>query len=160
MGKLIDRIPGSRASFDIKFTRLGFENACWIALQASRCQQAFSKPSCPVNLISKETHLVFSIFTVKEWYWYSINIGYNQERQGRECSLFWYKWILSLIYVSVTLCCTITYYYACLHVYEPRHEISNNVVCATSNGSDQAEHTRSLIRVFASRLTILWVLSY
>ena len=29
--------------------------------QASRCQQAFSKP-CLVNLISKDTHLVFSIF--------------------------------------------------------------------------------------------------
>ena len=39
--------------------------------------------------------------------------------------------------------------------YEPRHEISNNVVCATSKGSDQPAHTRSLIRVFASRLSIL-----
>ena len=29
---------------------------------------------------------------------------------------------------------------------EPRHEISNNVVCATSKGSDQPAHTRSLIR--------------
>ena len=52
MGKLIN--------FYIKFTRLGFENACWIARQASRCQQAFSKP-CLINLISKDTHLVFSI---------------------------------------------------------------------------------------------------
>ena len=43
-------------SFDIKFTRLGYENACWIARQASRCQQALSK-SCLVNLISKDTHL-------------------------------------------------------------------------------------------------------
>ena len=34
-------------SFDIKFTRRGFENACWIARQASRCQQAFSKPCLP-----------------------------------------------------------------------------------------------------------------
>ena len=38
---------------------------------------------------------------------------------------------------------------------EPVHEISNNVVCATSKGSDQPAHTRSLIRVFASRLSIL-----
>ena len=38
---------------------------------------------------------------------------------------------------------------------EPRHEISNNVVCATSKGSDQPVHTRSLIRAFASRLHIL-----
>ena len=34
---------------------------------------------------------------------------------------------------------------------EPRHEISNNVVCATSKASDQPAHTRSLIRAFPSR---------
>ena len=47
-------------SFDIKFTRLGFEKACWIARQASRCQHTFSKP-CLVNLITKDTHLVLEI---------------------------------------------------------------------------------------------------
>ena len=46
--------------------------------------------------------------------------------------------------------------------YELRHEISNNVVCATSDvvfatskASYQPAHTRSLIRTFASRLNIL-----
>ena len=34
------------------------------------------------------------------------------------------------------------------------HEISNNVVCATSKASDQHAHTRSLIRAFASRLSV------
>ena len=43
---------------------------------------------------------------------------------------------------------------------EPLHEISNNVVCATSNGSDQPAHTRRLIRAFASRLSILCLFSY
>ena len=38
---------------------------------------------------------------------------------------------------------------------EPRHAISNNVVCATSKGSDQPAHKRSLIRAFASCLIIL-----
>ena len=38
---------------------------------------------------------------------------------------------------------------------EPRHETSNNMVCATSKASDQPAHTRSLIRAFASRLIIL-----
>ena len=38
---------------------------------------------------------------------------------------------------------------------EPRYEISNNVVSATSKASDQPAHTRSLIRAFASRLNIL-----
>ena len=47
--------------------------------------------------------------------------------------------------------------YFCLQRFssEPRHEISNNVVCATSKASDQPAHTRSLIRAFASRLSIL-----
>ena len=40
-------------------------------------------------------------------------------------------------------------------IIEPRHEMSNNVVCATSKGSDQPVHTRSLIRAFARRLNIL-----
>ena len=38
---------------------------------------------------------------------------------------------------------------------EPVHEISNNVVSATSKASDQPAHTLSLIRAFASRLSIL-----
>ena len=45
-------------------------------------------------------------------------------------------------------------------IFEPVHEISNNVVCATGKASDQSAHTRSLIRAFASRLIILWMLSY
>ena len=40
-------------------------------------------------------------------------------------------------------------------IFEPWHEISNNVVCATSKDSDQPAHTRSLIRAIASRLNIL-----
>ena len=43
---------------------------------------------------------------------------------------------------------------------EPRHEISNNVVCETSKDTDQPAHTRSQIRAIASRLNILGVLSY
>ena len=40
-------------------------------------------------------------------------------------------------------------------LFEPLHEISNNVLCGTSKGSDQPEHMRSLVRAFASRLNIL-----
>ena len=39
--------------------------------------------------------------------------------------------------------------------HTPVHELSNNVVCATSKASDQPAHTRSLIRGFASRLSVL-----
>ena len=35
------------------------------------------------------------------------------------------------------------------------HEISNNVVCVTSKGSDQPAHMRSLIRAIAIPLNIL-----
>ena len=38
---------------------------------------------------------------------------------------------------------------------EPVHEISNNVVCATRKASDQPAQTHSLIRAFASGLSIL-----
>ena len=47
----------------------------------------------------------------------------------------------------------------CSHSYfviEPVHEISNNLVCATSKAaSDQLAHMRSLIRAFARRLSNL-----
>ena len=39
--------------------------------------------------------------------------------------------------------------------YEPVHEISNKVVCATSKASDQPAHTGSLIRDFASMIVKL-----
>ena len=42
-----------------------------------------------------------------------------------------------------------------IKIYEPRHEIYNNVVYVTSKASDQPAHTRSLIRAFASRLNNL-----
>ena len=38
---------------------------------------------------------------------------------------------------------------------EPVHDISNKVVCATNKASDHPAHMRSLIRAFASRLSIL-----
>ena len=47
------------------------------------------------------------------------------------------------------------YFHSMTLIFEPVREISNNVVCATSKASDQPAHMRSLIRVFASRLSIL-----
>ena len=38
-----------------------------------------------------------------------------------------------------------------IDITEPQHEISNNVIYATSKASDQPAHTRSLIRAFVSR---------
>ena len=45
-------------SFDIKFTRQGFENTCWHREACRAIQHAFSKPSL-TNLISKDADLVF-----------------------------------------------------------------------------------------------------
>ena len=42
-----------------------------------------------------------------------------------------------------------------LKIFKPVHEISNNVVYATSKASDHPANTRSLIRAFASHLGIL-----
>ena len=46
------------------------------------------------------------------------------------------------------------------NIIEPVHEISNNVVCATSKASDQPAHARRLIIAFASRLSVLRLLSF
>ena len=48
--------------------------------------------------------------------------------------------------------------------YEPRHEISNNVVCATSKGSDQPGHTHSLMMMMMMSWSLtthqpFWVIS-
>ena len=47
-------------------------------------------------------------------------------------------------------------------IYERWHKVSNNVVCASSKGSDQPVHTGRLLRAFAfaSSLNILWLFSY
>ena len=50
-----------------------------------------------------------------------------------------------------TMACHQLYKYE--RTVEPVHEISNKVVCVTSKASDQPAHARSLIRVFASRLS-------
>ena len=60
---------------------------------------------------------------------------------------------------ELTLVCTIknvnTNYVEYGNIIEPVHETSNNVVCATSKASDQPAQTCSLIRAFASHLSIL-----
>ena len=53
-------------------------------------------------------------------------------------------------------CCKVTLVLVqSTYTSEPGHEISNNVVCATSKASDQPGHKPSLIRAFASRWNIL-----
>ena len=42
-----------------------------------------------------------------------------------------------------------------IYFFEPRHDISKNVVCVTSKGSDQPAQARSLIRALAIRLNML-----
>ena len=66
-----------------------------------------------------------------------------------------------LLNTDITTVCINIFNVACNKIIiDSRCVISNNVVCATSKASDQPTHTHSLIRAFASRLNILWVLSY
>ena len=44
--------------------------------------------------------------------------------------------------------------------YEPPHDKTNKMACATSEDSDQPGHPPSLIRVFAVHMKKAWVLSY
>ena len=45
-------------------------------------------------------------------------------------------------------------------IIEPQHKISNNVVCATSNGSDQPAQTHILISAFVGRFNSLRLLGH
>ena len=64
--ELINRIPGE--CLDIKFTRLRFKSTCCITRQSLVNQHDCVLKPCLLNLLSKDTHLVFSIFTQKEIY--------------------------------------------------------------------------------------------
>ena len=75
MGKLLNRIPGSRLlisslsglALRTLVESLGKPRDVNMRSQSLACraiQQAFSKP-CLVNLISKDTHLVFSNYQLK-----------------------------------------------------------------------------------------------
>ena len=81
-----------------------------------------------------------------------LGLQYLHMSSQRDAKLMWVK-VKGSYYVLFE--CPL---YSCtsrLIKIEPVHEISNNVVCATSKASDQPAHTRSLIRVFANRLSIL-----
>ena len=83
---------------------------------------------------------------------------------GEVCAIFLYFFSRTRLYKQKAF--SIVFFF-CLLIFklsivmllnfynEPVHEISNNVVCATSKSSDQPAHTRSLIRAFASRLSNL-----
>ena len=108
---------------------------------------------CPSNgtLSNTKTHMRdatewinsigYAFFAVKVSKGAKIRNRYNQVMRYSATQMIWKcLWIISL--------------------NEPLHEISNNVVCATSRASDQPAHRRSMIRAFASRLNILWIFSH
>ena len=53
------------------------------------------------------------------------------------------------------VCFFVVFFLFVFFSFEPRHETSNNVVCATIKASDQPALTRILNRAFANRLNIL-----
>ena len=70
-----------------------------------------------------------------------------RDPKQRDVSYYYEIKLFDIIYLSTELHMP--------YVNEPVHEISNVVVYATSKASDQPAHTRSLIRAFASRWSIL-----
>ena len=74
----------------------------------------------------------------------TVGKGYYQMRKNRPKRVLTSYLNSRYIVIGVTLHLT----------FEPRHEISNNVVCATSQGSDQPAHRHSLIRAFTSCLNV------
>ena len=68
-------------------------------------------------------------------------------KEGKETNLIFASTVINFHRV-VKICSK-------LYTFEPCHEISNIVVCATSKASDQPAHMRSLIRAFASSMNIL-----
>ena len=70
-------------SIDIKFTRQGFEKACWHCEACRGIQHAFSKPSL-VNLISKDANLVFYLSV------YLLFLSSNKQLWRNFWVLFWF----------------------------------------------------------------------
>ena len=113
-------------------------------------------------LVGLHNHQI--VFEREQYVWATntcerIRLGeFSMHTFGRTFSKFQYKFArirlsgLSFIQRYMTLTVNV--------LQMNRHDISNNVVCTTSKGSDQPTHTRSLIRAFASRLNILLVSSY
>ena len=63
-------------SFDIKFTRQGFENACWHCEAWWSIQHEFSKPSL-VNLISKTRISVYPLFHSSKIFYFILSSEIN-----------------------------------------------------------------------------------
>ena len=96
-------------------------------------------------LPSKLHHIIFLMYSV-------------DYIKGNSCSTFAEKAKLQIRAFNSTVPIswqTLTVSFILQMKNEPVRVISNNVVCATSKSSDQPAHTRSLIRAFASRLSIL-----
>ena len=88
---------------------------------------------------------------------------WRSSKTSRHPGQFWYQVGCKILKINKWLALKMKIYVVTLiqsyFTSEPRHEISNKVVCATSKYSDQPAHTRSLIRAIAIRLNILWLLS-
>ena len=66
-----------------------------------------------------------------------------------------HMWLLFACAVCCVYFIVSSLFYVYFFLFETVNEISNNVVCATSKALDQPAHMCSLIRAFASRLSIL-----
>ena len=88
----------------------------------------------------------------------SVALPYGAAGRSAVCncriSFIFTFWLMTITIVPMLFMLQLYPCCSYLTINEPRYEIPNNMVCATSKGSDQPAHTRSLIRAFASHLNI------
>ena len=118
---------------------------------------------CSVNVaFPGHTQLLFALNgELKESLsFHSVN-GSKSQNEGPSL-IFTFKECLVSHYYSIksSISGTLVSYLLVIKINEPVHDISNNVVCATSKASDQPAHKRSLIRAFARLLNIILLLSF
>ena len=119
-------------TFDLHKAIIGFENQFSVFLRVA----VLHRFNCTYNTLS---HKILVLLTNTESHYLS---KCGQLHSGAPCLNF----DLSLHHLP---------YFMYRTIIEPQHEISNNVVYATSKASDQPAYMRSLIRAYASHLNVL-----
>ena len=124
-------------TFDIKMYRAGFVYFYFIIGRLFVCQYVAQCPKIHTNANINKNRVCLVNFSVSQLICHSFKLIFDDTAAN-------------IPGMCVHLLLLVTAFET-----EPVHEISNNVVSATSKVSDQPAHMRSLIRAFASRLSIL-----
>ena len=118
-----------------------------------------AKKHCSVNANNYSSHVVNLMHNSAYLWSFTFRLVLYMMKTGSQLILHPEKMKVLFLSVCLLLFFVVFKYNTqnshCQNKIEPVHEISNNVVFATSKASDQPAHTHSLIRAFAIRLSIL-----